>query len=236
MWVFPAAASVVAAVFAGLLGRRWLDRRRPSEGVWCVAMLMFAGASLALLLGTVSGWTPAEYRTYWLLGAVLTVPFLAAGELLLLFRRRSMTTALLLLLLFLTALAFNRVRTAVPDVGALAQELPAGSEVWEADPFVLTLARLYSYPAFAVLILGTLWSAWRMREAANLRDRFVGTLLIAVGATVVAAGSAFAAAGALAGFSATLAGGVAVMFWGFVRATRPDAAGETSAPGVVAAS
>jgi hypothetical protein len=71
------------------------------------------------------------------------------------------------------------------------------------------------------LLLGTLWSAWKMRGRPELRDRFIGTLLIALGATVVAAGAAFAATGVLAGFIGTLVAGICLMFWGFLRASRP---------------
>ena len=60
-----------------------------------------------------------------------------------------------------------------------------------------------------------------MRGRPELRDRFVGTLLIALGATVVAAGAAFAATGLLVGFIGTLVAGICVMFWGFLRASRP---------------
>ena len=61
-----------------------------------------------------------------------------------------------------------------------------------------------------------------MRGRRDLRDRFVGTLLIALGATVIAGfGSAFAALGELAAFSLSLAAGIAVMFAGFLRAGRP---------------
>lgn len=224
MWGFPLAATLVASVFAALLGRRWLERRRPALLLWLAALLMYAGASFALFLGTISGWTTAEYRAYWLLGAVLNVPYLAQGELYLLLRRRTVAHVLLLLLLFATAFALNRVRTAVPDVTALTRDLPVGREAWVNDPFVLDLARLYSFPAYFLLVGGALWSAWRMRGAAHLRDRFWGTLWIAAGATIVAAGSAFALRGLLAGFSLTLTAGIGSMFWGFVRASRSAAA------------
>ena len=60
-----------------------------------------------------------------------------------------------------------------------------------------------------------------MRGRPELKDRFLGTLLIAIGATVVAAGAAFAAEGKLTGFVLTLVVGIVVMFWGFLRASRP---------------
>jgi hypothetical protein len=59
-----------------------------------------------------------------------------------------------------------------------------------------------------------------MRSHPELRDRFVGTVLIAVGATIVAGGATFAAFGMVAGFIVTLVVGIAVMFGGFLRASR----------------
>jgi hypothetical protein len=54
----------------------------------------------------------------------------------------------------------------------------------------------------------------------GLRDRFTGTLLIAVGATVVFLGSALGAGfGNLALFSAGHAIGITLMYVGFLRAT-----------------
>ncbi|MEA2520799.1 MAG: hypothetical protein QOI81_445, partial [Actinomycetota bacterium] len=75
-----------------------------------------------------------------------------------------------------------------------------------------------------ILVIGTLWSAWKMRGRPELKDRFTGTLWIALGATVIAGfGSAFAATGKLALFSVSLAAGIAIMFLGFLRASRQAA-------------
>ncbi|HEU4355894.1 MAG TPA: hypothetical protein VFT27_09935 [Actinomycetota bacterium] len=220
MWVVPLAASMIALAFAGVLGRRSLGRRRPAEVLWAIALLMYAIASFALFLGVLDGWTSGEYRLYWLFGAVLNVPYLAGGELLLLVRDRRVWLPALVLLVFATAFAVARIRTAPLDTAALASDLPRGADVWSGDPFALDLARLYAFPTYAFLVGGTLWSAWRMRGHPELRDRFLGTLAIAIGATVVAAGSAFALSGNVVGFSLTLATGISIMFWGFLRATR----------------
>jgi hypothetical protein len=221
MWVFPLAAALVAFVFAGSLVKRNAVKRRPHEIAWAIALLLFACGSLAMFLGVLSGWTSADYRAYWLLGAVLNVPYLAMGELYLLVRTAWVRSAALLLLIFATSFAFNRVRTAAITVSALAVRLPLGRDVWAHDKFVLHLAQIYAYPTYTFLIVGTLWSAWKMRSQPNLRDRFVGTLQIAIGATIVAAGSAFAATGFLPGFSITLAVGIYAMFRGFLRASKP---------------
>jgi hypothetical protein len=65
-----------------------------------------------------------------------------------------------------------------------------------------------------------------MRGRDDLRDRFAGTVWIAIGATVIAGvGSAFAATGNAPLFSVSLLVGIAAMFWGFRRASRPVSVG-----------
>jgi amino acid permease len=221
VWVFPLAAAVVAAAFAFVLGRRFVRRRRSYEGFWAVALLMYAGASLAVVFGTASGWTSGEFRTYWVLGAVLNVPFLAQGELDLLIRNRSVRWGLYVLLAFVTAYTIAVVRTAEIHPGALAEDLPSGKEVFGDGTSAHRFPQLIAIPAYLVLLGGTLWSAWRMRGRPELRDRFWGTLIIALGATVIAGlGSAFAALGYLVPFSLSLLVGITVMFLGFARAAR----------------
>ncbi len=221
MWVFPIAAAVVAVLFASALIRRFASRRRSYEGIWAIALLMYATASVAVALGVASGWTSGEFRVYWALGAVLNVPFLAAGELDLLIVRREVRWVLYVLLAFITAYTIAVVRTAQIHTAALSQDLPSGKEVFGDGSAAHRLPQIIAIPAYLVLLGGALWSAWGMRGRPELRDRFWGTLLIALGATVIAGfGSAFAALGYLAPFSIALLVGICVMFLGFLRAAR----------------
>lgn len=218
MWAFPLLAAVVALMFALALARQFRERRRSYQALWAVALLMYAAASVAVVLGDVGGWSSTEFRAYWALGAVLNVPFLAAGELDLLVNRRGLRVVLAIALAFVTAYTIARVRTA-DIVGALGEDLPSGKDVFGDGSPAHRLPQLVSIPAYVVLVGGALWSAWRMRGRPEHRDRFAGTLLIAVGATIIAGfGSAFAALGLLAPFSLALLAGVSVMFWGFRRA------------------
>lgn len=221
MWILPLGAALVALAFAVSLVGRYRDRRHPYLAIWAVALAMYAVASFAVFLGVLGGWSAAEFRWYWALGAVLNVPYLAQGELDLLIGRPGVRWALYVLLAFVTAYTVAVVRTAAVDAGALGQELPSGKEVFGDGSAAHRLPQLISIPAYVVLVGGTLWSAWRMRGRPDLRDRFWGTLLVAGGASVIAGfGSAFAALGQLAPFSLALLAGIAVMFAGFLRATR----------------
>ena len=237
MWVFPLAATVVAVIFAALLGRQYLERRRPFQLLWSIAMLMYAAASFALFLGVLSGWTASMFRVYWLFGAVLTVPYLAMGEVYLLIKNRIVVNALLFVLLFATAFAVARVKTSPVEVARLAKQLPLGKDVFGDGTAPYRLSQIYDYPTYLFLVAGSIWSAWRMRGRPELRDRAIGTIGIAVGATIVAIGSGVGAGlNVVPVFTIGLTAGIAVMFWVFLRASRvgsPAAAsaGANPAPG-----
>lgn len=222
MWVFPLGAAVVAFAFAVALGRRFVERRRTYLGLWCAALLMYGAASLAVAIGVGWGWSRGSFEVYWILGAVLNVPLLAAGEVQLLSRNRVVESAIWVVLAFVAAYTIAVTRgAAMDDAVALAGELPSGKDVFGDGTAAYRLPQLISIPSYLILVAGAVWSAWRMRGRPELRDRFAGTLLIVVGASITAvAGSAFAAVGNAAGFSLALLAGVAVMFWGFLRASR----------------
>ncbi len=221
MWFFPMIAAVVAFAFAGRLAMSWATRRAPHELLWIVALAMYGVASLAVLAGVANGWSRMTFATYWALGAVLNVPFLAGGEVLLIFRAPWVRWATWLVLIFITAFAVATLQGAAMDAAALAETLPLGREVFGAGSAAQRLAPSVAYPAYFLLVAGAAWSVWRMRGRPEVRNRTVGTVFVALGATVVAAGSGFAVNGLIAGFSATLAVGITIMFAGFLRAVRP---------------
>jgi hypothetical protein len=236
MWAVPLVAVAVAMVFAIQLGRQYTERRHPYQLAWAMALLMFAAASMAVVLGLINHWSRLEFQIYWAFGAVLTVPFLAAGEVLLLFRKRGTLWAVWLILVFVIAYTVAVLRGAEMSASALAEQLPSGKDVFGDGSAAHRLPQVIAYPSYFILLAGALWSAWRMRGRPELKDRFVGTLLVAVGATVVAAGATFAALGLVPGFIATLVIGIVVMYWGFLRASRrPAPARSAPAPAAPAA-
>jgi len=99
------------------------------------------------------------------------------------------------------------------DAAALTDRLPSGKHVFGDGTPAHRLPQLISIPSFTLLLLGALWSAWKMRGRPELRDRFMGTLLIALGASVVAGGATFAAVGNLPGFCITLVLGISTLSW-----------------------
>jgi hypothetical protein len=113
------------------------------------------------------------------------------------------------------------LRDAPIHVDALAHRLPSGKLVFGDGSRAHRLPQLISIPSYLILLIGAIWSAWTMRGRPELKERFVGTVLIVIGASVVAGGATFAAYGNLPGFCITLVVGIIAMFVGFLRASRP---------------
>ena len=220
--VFPLIASALAAVFGAMLARQFAERHRPFQGMWAVALFMFAGGSFAMFLGVAYGWTSGEFRWYWLLGAVLNVPYLTMGELYLLIRRAPVAHAILGLTLIGTAFATWKVLGAPIHEVALAKSLPLGKQVFGDSSTPYRIAQLYAFPAYFLLLGGIAWSAWQMKGRPELVNRTAGTIAVALGATIVAIGSGVGAGlNVVPLFSVSLAVGIAVMFAGFIRASKP---------------
>lgn len=82
-------AAVAATAFAADLWLNYRRRPRPHVAAYGAGMTMFALATWALFIGVSLGWTGPTYRTFFLFGAVLNIPFLALGSMFLVVGKRS---------------------------------------------------------------------------------------------------------------------------------------------------
>src|SRR5260370_35950674 len=81
-------ATAVATLFAQATAVRYSRSKAPYQGAWTFALALFALASAALATAASTGWDPGTFRAFYLLGAVLNVPWLALGTIYLLGGRR----------------------------------------------------------------------------------------------------------------------------------------------------
>lgn len=232
MWIVPLGAAAVSATFASLLARQWLARRRPHQLAWTLALTMFTLATLATAEGVRAGWTPGLFRTYYLFGAMINVPFLAAGTVYLLAKHRWIGHAAAAAVLVAAAYGAVVLLGARLDATYMAgiRGIPEARSAFIGAPLARTLSRYYSYTAFTAVVLGAVWSAIRLRRqraapnAAHLRRLASGNILIAAGTFVVAAASIAIRLGhgstPAVLFSVGLLAGICLMFGGFLR-TRP---------------
>lgn len=222
MWAFPLSAAAVSGLFAAIMLRRFFDRQRPHELAWGVALLMFAAASFAAAMGILGGWSGFKFRTYYLFGAIVNVPFLGLGTLYLLVPRK-VAHAAAAVVIVASIYAAGAVFTAQLNAAGLnvTGSIPAGSKVMPEA--VRTLSRYFSFAGFFVVVGGALASAWRLSRSPGVAARRLASanILIATGTFVVAVASGFARYGGGSVFAVGLLAGVTLMFVGFMRTLSP---------------
>ncbi len=207
------AAALVAVAFSLSTFERWRAGRRPHEAAWTVALAMFAVAAGALAAGAELGWSGPIFRTFYLFGAVLNVPWLALGTVYLLAdparaRRAAMAVALL------SAFAAGCVVVAPFTAALPREELAQGSDVFGALPRIL--AAVCSGGGALVVLGGAVWSTTRARQPRLVTSN----ALIALGTLVLgASGLLNSVLDAMDAFSVTLLVGISILFAGFLTAT-----------------
>jgi hypothetical protein len=216
MWFFPLAAAGVSAIFCASLFSRWMKARGPHLLAWTIALAMFAVASAAAALGIATEWSAAEYRVFYLFGAILNVPVLAVGTIYLLGARKVASICAVVVCLAAAIAAVVIFRADVASPALVGGGIPSGREAMTS--LGRNLSRYYSFIGFGVVVGGALWSAWRLAKAPEQRMQRLAraNVLIATGTFVVALASGFARYGEGAVFSVGLALGVTIMFAGFV--------------------
>lgn len=211
-------ATAVASLFAEATFVRWTARHQPHLAAWTVALAMFAGASAALAVGVSTGWDTGTFRVFYLLGAVLNVPWLALGTVYLLFGRERGDRTRLWLLVF-TGLAAGVV-LAAPMESVSGVEIPVGSDVFGAFP--RALAAIGSGVGAVVILGGALWSGYRFARDRTPRPADRGRLaaangLIALGTLVLSSGGLVQGfVGHDEAFTISLAVGITVIYAGFL--------------------
>lgn len=211
--VLALVGAAVAGTFAARLWQQWLDRRRDHALAWAASLTLYAVGMVALAVGFATGWTAASYGTYWLTGALLTVPLLAVGELHLLAPTRA--DVWWAVAIAATSWATGAVVSSQFDAGALlaasgGNAIPVGSAVLAGEPAYEALQPL-TLTGTAIVLVGTVWSAVRQRRPA--------VLLIALGVALAGSSSAFVRAGLDILVPVALTGGVTTMYAGFRAAT-----------------
>ena len=193
-------------------------------------MALFVIAALSLWWAEARGWSSTSFRFFFLFGAIVNVPWLGLGTVYLL---AGPTAGRIVTRVLYVFSGFSAgVIVMAPMHGTInPQELPKGSEVFDALPRVL--AAVGSAIPALVIFIGALWSAWRVLRGAppaltssatrNVRSAkllALGNVLIAAGAAILSASGTFSGRlGADRSFAITLVIGITVLFAGFLVAS-----------------
>ncbi len=237
-----AAAALVSLAFALSTGERWLRGRKRHEAAWTISLIMFALGSISLWWGAAVGWGEWSFKSFYLFGAILNVPYLALGTVELLSgpaHGRRWTAIVTVLGAFCAGIV-----VAAPLTSSIASDvLPQGKEVFGPGPRIA--AAVGSGVAALVIIGGAVWSAWRLFRAwragaetratrtgaPSLRRLAIANLIIAAGTLILSAGGILnSVMNEMDGFAISLVAGISVIFVGFLLTSSHSSAHLQSVP------
>ena len=211
--VISIVAAAIASAFAIDLILAFNRRPRPHTAAYAAGITMFAIASWALAYGLTAGWTGTSYRTFYLLGAIVNIPFLALGSMYLVIGKRAGTVA------FIICGAIAAISTTLTTTVAFARPLPEGGIPHEIFPPISEgfgprlLAAIAGGMGATVLIVLALVSLFRFW---NKNRRLVwGNALILGGTLAATWGGTGLALGEGAAFAVSLLLAAALIWAGY---------------------
>ncbi len=207
----PLLSAVVSAVFSGFVLLQYARRRHRYQLVWGIGLAMFSIAATAGFLARSGGADEAEYRVFYLFGAILNVAWLATGTVALLARRRVTDLTIAGVLVFSAVSAVIVLSspvdlTAAIDSGRGFQDVP-GPRI---------LAAIGSGVGTFVLVGGVLLSGWGFARRGHQARRAVANVVIALGVIITAGGGTATFSGASGVVELSNLVGITVMFLGFL--------------------
>lgn len=188
----PIVTTILSAIFAVSLYRRWRMRKSPHLWWWAFGITTYGLGTAIESIITLSGNTVALTKAWYIAGALLGGYPLAQGSLFLSWPRptaRRLTAVSLTFVVIAAAL----VLMSPVNMAALEPGRPSGAILgWAWIRLLTPFINLY---AVFFLIGGALRSAWRHYRDRGHFYRAAGNALIAFGALLPGIGGAYAKAG-----------------------------------------
>jgi hypothetical protein len=185
----PIATTMVAAVFAYIVLRRYHTRRSgPHLLWWGIGLVLYGVGTLTESLTTLFGWNEWVFRAWYITGALCGGAPLAQGSAYLLLRRRTANVLATLLVLAIGIAGLFVMLSPIDYAAVEPARLSGRALAWQrvrlVSPFINTYAALF-------LIGGAIYSAARYRAVPEKRHKYIGNVLIAVGALLPGIGGTF---------------------------------------------
>ncbi len=176
----PILTTILAVTFAVVILSRYRERRSGPHLLWWGAgILLYGVGTFTEASVTLFGWSEPLFRAWYISGALLGGAPLAQGTVYLLMRRRTANILAAVLLSWVAVAAvfvlLSPIDYALVETHRLSGRVMEWSWVRLFSPLVNTYAAIF-------LIGGAVYSALRFRRLPQLRHRFIGNVLIAIGA------------------------------------------------------
>lgn len=187
-WI-PFATTVVAAVFATIVLRRYATRKSgPHLAWWGIGLILYGVGTATEALTTLLGWHEGVFRLWYITGALCGGAPLAQGTVYLLMRRRIADILAIALVIAILAGAVLVILSPIDHTLVEPHRLSGRVLEWKWVRLVSPFINMY---AAVFLIGGAIVSAARYRSRPDMHHRYLGNILIAIGAILPGIGGTF---------------------------------------------
>ena len=184
----PIVTSVLSIFFAIEIFAHWRARRTSYLLWWTIGVITFALGTGTESINVLFGWSPINFKVWYIVGALLGGFPLAQGSVYLLMPKRfADVTAWLFVSLIMVASAcvvLSPISLPLNFNGKLSGSVLGWQWVRSFSPFI----NIY---AFLFLVGGAVYSAVRYACMTNKQARLIGNVLIAIGAILPGIGGSF---------------------------------------------
>lgn len=211
--LLPAITTVFSIFFCWQLFTRYRSKGGGRHLLWWgIGMATYGLGTFTEAWTSIAGWNPVIFRIWYSAGAFMGGYPLAQGSIYLLMNRKFADRSAWLvssLIVVATGLVFlTPLDSSAAEVHRLSGDVIEWSWLRYISPFI----NLY---AVTFLVGGAIVSALRFRRAPELRQRYLGNVLIAIGAILPGIGGAMTRAGYVEALYITELVGLLLIYWGY---------------------
>ena len=214
-WIhyIPLFTTGFALIFLVILYRHWQQKKDAMHIFWWMLGVLFYGAgTVTESINTLAGFSGANFRAWYILGALLGGAPLAQGTVYLLMKRR--TAHVLSILLVTVVLVTSILVILSPIHPELIENNRMTGKIleWKFVRYITPFINLY---AFAFLVGGAVYSAVKYARTRAYRSRFLGNVCIAIGGLLPGIGGSFTKFGYVEVLYVTEFVGLAFIYLGY---------------------
>lgn len=187
----PIATTLFSVYFFLKLYKHWQNHRHTLYVFWWMLGVFFYGAgTITESLHTLTGYHPANFKAWYIFGALLGGAPLAQGTVHLLLKEKTAKTLSIILttVIVITSILVILSPLAPPPHPKLTGKILEWTYIRYITPFI----NIY---AFFFLVGGAIYSAVLYAENSDYKSRFWGNVLIAIGGLLPGIGGSSAKAG-----------------------------------------
>jgi hypothetical protein len=214
-WIhyIPIVTTLFAAYFLVILYNHWQKKKDALYIFWWMLGVFFYGAgTVTESINTLAGFSVANFRAWYILGALLGGAPLAQGTVYLLIKRKTANVLTVILITVVTITSILVILSPVHPELIENNRMTGKILEWKFVRYITPFINLY---AFTFLVGGAIYSAVYYARHNAQRNRFVGNVLIAIGGLLPGIGGSFTKFGYVEVLYVTEFIGLALIYSGY---------------------